>query len=49
MHKGNEHQGYASTYPWCLLDGEPIEGVENFKHRGFVFITNGQGAAEITG
>ncbi len=30
-----------------LLDGEPLEDVDNFKHLGLMFITSGQDTEEI--
>ncbi len=30
-----------------LLDGEPLEDVDNFKHLGSMFVANGHGTEEI--
>ncbi len=31
-----------------MLDGEPLEGVDQFKYLGSMFIANGQDTEEIT-
>ncbi len=30
-----------------LLDGEPLEDVDKFKHLGSIFVANGQGTEDI--
>ncbi len=37
---GEQHQA-------VLLDGEPLEDVEKFKHLSSMFVANGQGTEEI--
>ncbi len=37
----------GEQYQAVLLDGEPLEDVDKFKHLGSMFVANGQGTEEI--